>query len=127
MRDVAVVAPLKKLNLLVSKYTWNEVEKKLSRIFSKKENSAQSEGVILIQCVEDYFYYSLFGQIIADIRVTKNIQTEQYILRNFSVGSYAGVKRLIKSKIFVNRWVDEKWTNFSKSHSQSFLYPEVIV
>lgn len=122
MRDVAVVAPLKKLNLLVSKYTWNEVEKKLSRIFSKKENSAQSEGVILIQCVEDYFYYSLFGQIIADIRVTKNIQTEQYILRNFSVGSYAGVKRLIKSKIFVNRWVDEKWTNLYGSYCDRVAY-----
>jgi hypothetical protein len=91
---------LHKLHKLYKSYLWTETDRKLFSLFSslamKPKN--KSADLILIQCVEDYFYYSLFGQIISDLQETKNIQVEQYILRNFSVGSYKSVQRFVKSK-----------------------------
>ena len=115
---------LSKLKQLRKSYFWNEIEKKLFTVFSENLNkqNVQKKEVILIQCVEDYYYYSLFGLIIQDLRKLKNIQVEQYVLRNFSVGSYNNIRRFVKNKIFVNRWTDRKWTSLYGSYCNRIAY-----
>ncbi len=76
----------------------------------------------MIQCVEDSFYYGLFGQIITDLRKRKNIQAEQYVVRNFSVRSHRNAKSFIVSKLYENKIKDRKWINLYNSYCDKVAY-----
>jgi len=115
---------IKKFHKLYLNYFWTKKEKRLFGFFGKQEyksNDAQKE-LVLVQCVEDIFYYSLFGQIVTDIRKEKNINVEQYILRNFSVDSYKNVKKFLKSKLYFNRFMDRKWTRLYGTYCDKVAY-----
>lgn len=87
-----------------------------------KNPSPKRSKKILVQCVEDPFYYLLFGQIISDLQNKKSIEVEQYIVRNFSVGSYESVGKYLKSKLHNNRFKDQKWTKLYSSYCHRVAY-----
>jgi len=114
---------MNKIKLILDSYIWNAIEKKLFKVFSSQQKKPElNNNGVLIQCVEDYYYYSLFGQIIADIRATEEIQVEQYIVRNFSVGNYTGVKIFIKRKLLENHWSDKRWTALYGAYCNKVAY-----
>ncbi len=114
---------INKFLAIVKKYKWSIKEKKLFKIFKKQNNyRVRKKQLILIQCVEDPYYYALFGQIITDVREKKSICVDQYILRNFSVGSYKNFIKYIKSKVLNNRFMDKKWTNLYGSYCDEVAY-----
>lgn len=119
-----IVSFLSKLNIFLKNYLWSETEKKLFTLFEKKSLKFinKDADLVLIQCVEDYYYYSLFGQILTDLRKIKNIQAEQYILRNFSVASYRSVYKFLVRKVSVNHLSDKKWTRLYGAYCDRIAY-----
>ena len=115
---------LSKLYRLWKSYFWTETEHQLFNIFSQESNLSKNkdDDFILLQCVENYYYYSLFGQIVTDIRRKNNIQVEQYVLRNFNVATHSSLKSFIKSKLFNNRLMDKKWTNLYSAYCNKIAY-----
>jgi len=118
------VSFLGKLKRFWKSYFWTDTEKKLFTVFAKKstESGNKDSDLILIQCVEDYFYYSLFGLVVTNLQQKKNIWVEQYIPRNFSVASYLGIKNFLNSKLFVNRFKDKKWTRLYSAYCNEIAY-----
>lgn len=105
-------------------YRFNIKEAQLFDFFatSIKNPVSKTNTKILVQCVEDPFYYLLFGQIISDMQNKKSIEVEQYILRNFGVGSYESVGKYFKSKLHNNRFKDQKWTKLYNSYCHRVAY-----
>lgn len=98
-------------------------EKELYKSLSiKKKICIQKKEIILIQCVEDYYYFSLFGAITNTLREKKEIQVEQYILRNLTVGSYNNIFAFIKNILFSNRFRDNKWIKLYSAYCDDVAY-----
>jgi hypothetical protein len=92
-------------------------EKKIFNIFKKNKNSLNGKNdIVLIQCVEDYYYYGLFGTIVSSLKMTSNIKVDQYIVRNLTVGSMSSVRGFIISILFSNRFRDDKWKRLYSSY-----------
>lgn len=115
---------VRKLKNIRKNYYWNNIENKLFTEFSgySTKTGSKKRGNILVQCVEDYYYFSLFGQIITDLREESDVRVEQYVLRNFSVGSHFSIGRFIKTKLLANRWTDRKWTNLYEAYCNQVAF-----
>jgi len=102
----------------------SEVETKMFKFFKKRCNNTKIKknckiNTILVQTVEDYFYYGLFGKIISDIKDTRNINVEQIVIRNLSVGASKSFTGFLKSIFIYNRYKDKKWINLYSSFCDS--------
>ena len=85
--------------------------------FFRNKNSAHScasEATILIQNVEDPYYFCLFGSIITEMGRYRNFRVEQYISRSFHVNES---KNFIRFTLFraSNLVLGSKWVNAYKS------------
>ena len=94
-------------------------EKKLFTIFKNNKKSLKDrKSIVLVQCVEDYYFYSLFGAIVSSLRNNNNnnIRVDQYIVRALTLGSTSNVKSFIISILFSNRFKDDKWKRLFSSY-----------
>jgi hypothetical protein len=86
------------------------------KYFNDKHNSiTNKKDIILIQAVEDPFYYGLLGQIITCLKKEKDTKVNQIGIRNLSVGSSIGISGFLKSILLYNRIRDKKWTKLYSS------------
>jgi len=97
-------------------------EKKLYNFFKIKKNNSLNKKIILVQCVEDLYYFSLFGEIIKSLKQKQNIQVEQYTLRNLVLGETSSIYGAIKSILFHNRFRDSKWIKLYSSYCDNIAY-----
>jgi len=65
--------------------------------------------VVLVQCVEDLYYFGLFGQIVSSLREKNAIRVEQYVLRSLRVGEAKSLFTFIVSRLFINPLHSFKW------------------
>lgn len=72
---------------------------------------APSGRLIVVQCVEDYYYWGLFLSIISALRMEENISVEQYIVRSLRPHSSKSIKQLAVSLAFSNGFSDSKWVS----------------
>jgi hypothetical protein len=94
----------------------NKYEIEIYKHFNNKHNSiTNKKNIILIQAVEDTFYYGLFGQIITCLKEKKDIKVNQIAIRNLSVGSSINIFNFLKSVLLCNRIRDKKWTKLYSS------------
>ena len=76
-------------------------ENELFRYFKAvSKQAALPDQVVLVQCVEDPFYYGLFGQIASSLQEHASVRIEAFVLRSLNVGEsksifYFSVLRLI--------------------------------
>ena len=77
-------------------------------------NSNSSRQNILVQNVEDGYYFCLFGSIISEIAKHGNFRIEQYVLRSFHTNES---KNLIRFTLYrlSNLFLGIKWINAYKS------------
>jgi hypothetical protein len=80
-----------------------------------KNNTEKKSKLVLVQCVEDPFYFTTFAKIASDLSLNENIIVKQYVVRNFSVASHHSILRLFKSSIYSNYYTDIKWIKLYSS------------
>lgn len=79
--------------------------------FPKKKNAK----LVLVQCIEDYYYWGIFLSIITSLRANQEINVEQYIVRSLRPFSSSSIKQLIHSLLFVNYMSDAKWVSLYRA------------
>ncbi len=96
------------------------VEKELHNYFSLKKRKRKTDNIILVQCVEDYIYYGLFGKVIGSMK--QNVVVEQCVVRNLTLGATSSFSSFLKSILLNNRFRDNKWTKLYSSYCDNVAY-----
>ena len=97
-------------------------EKKLKKQFIKEKKDNSPELKILVQNVEDLYYYCLFGTFIKSLSKTRNIHVDQFVQRNLTLGSTSKITSFLKSIFLNNRLRDNKWIRFYSSFCDGIAY-----
>lgn len=79
------------------------------------------ERVLLVQCVEDVFYFALFGQIAASLREQQLVRVEQLVLRSLTLGESKSLGMFIKAQL-LNVLANYKWTRIYRSFCDGIGY-----
>ncbi len=115
------------IKFVKNNYFLSDIEKQLYISFSIKSdiNNSSKKSVtkkILVQTVEDHFYFGLFGAIISSMNKENNIYVEQYVPRNLTLGSSKNIYTAIKSFIFYNKFFDQKWIKLYSAYANNVAY-----
>jgi len=86
-----------------------------------RKPSISSSDVVLVQCVEDLYYFGVFGQIISSLRERRSIQVEQFVLRSFQVGESRSLMVFLAYRLF-NRLLGSKWVRLYSSFCDGVGY-----
>lgn len=102
---------IKKINSFVRKQlAFDTREKILFEHFSQIPKSVVSKkNIALVQCVEDPFYFALFGQIICSLRKDQDLWVDQYIFRSLNVNEMVSINRFLFLRLIVNSLAIKKW------------------
>jgi hypothetical protein len=87
-----------------------------------KQDSVTESVVLLLQCVEDPFYFGLFGQIATSLRKQKLIRVEQFVLHSLNVGEMNSLMAFIKFRFILNPLRRYKWIRLYSSFSDGIAY-----
>lgn len=85
---------------------------KLRELLSNLINNvpvSKNSKTITIQCVEDFYFFSIFCALTSELKIKNNVSFEQYIVRSLSVGSSQSTAKWLKSCLLSNRLTDKKW------------------
>ena len=105
------------------KYTFilTNQEKQLYKNFDVKSTgdiNIQQQNIILLQCIEDYYYFALFGLIVKGLKndQVNKFTVMQYVPRNSSVGASKNLLGILKSFLLYNGFRDNKWIKLYSSY-----------
>ena len=87
-----------------------------------RQDSFPGRVVMLVQCVEDPFYFGLFGQIVFSLRKQQPIRVEQFVLRSLNVGESESLWIFIKSRFVLNKLQNHKWVRLYGSFCNDVAY-----
>lgn len=77
---------------------------------------------VLVQCVEDLYYFGLFGQIASALHERQSVRVEQYVLRSLRVGEAKSFLTFIVSRLFINPLHSFKWVRLYESFCDGVGY-----
>ncbi len=113
---------LERIAYLKSCLLRDEQQKSLFEYFkAKPRRPVSSTNVVLVQCVEDLFYFGLFGEIVISLQKVQPIRAETFVLRSLTVGESKSV-----SLYFLRRLIsclhNYKWTRLYSSFCDAVGY-----
>lgn len=97
--------PLKRYDRLA---TMSKVEKDAYKYLASSNHSGDQTDVILVQTVERFCYYALFGLIVKSMRKHKAIHVEQFVLSSIQENESTSLKQFLKLR-FVGKARTKKW------------------
>jgi hypothetical protein len=83
---------------------------------------AASADVVLVQCVEDLYYFGVFGRIICSLRERRPIRAEQFVLRSLQLGESKSLLRFVAFRLLINRLASSKWVRLYNSFCDGVGY-----
>jgi len=86
------------------------------------QGNGTGKEVVLLQCVEDNYYFGLFGQIVSTLREKHPIRAELYVLRSLNVGESRTMLAYLKSRCITNLLNNFKWTRLYRSFCDRIGY-----
>jgi len=81
-----------------------------------------SDDVVLVQCVEDYYYFGLFAEIGLALKLSANVNVQQLVVRCLRPGSSQSFKSFVFSLLFTNWFTDNKWVRLYSSFCERVAY-----
>jgi hypothetical protein len=88
----------------------------------KKIKSGMQKDVVLVQCVEDEYYFGLFGLIVSSLCESYPVRVEQYIVRCLNVGESYSFLTFIKNRLIINPLLKYKWKRLFSSFCDSVAF-----
>ncbi len=107
---------------LYNTFYLSKLEKRLYKKLFRKKNPKKNAELILIQCTEDIFYFSLFGSIINKLSEKNSLIVHQYVQRSLTLGTTSNISSFLKSIILNNRFRDNKWIKLHSSYVDNIAY-----
>jgi len=112
----------------IKRWFTSSQEKALSDYFkSLRKERATSSEVVLVECVEDLYYFGLFGQIASSLHEKDSIRIEQYILRSLRVGEANSIFDFLASRLFINTLHNIKWIGLYRSFCDGIGYSNTSI
>jgi hypothetical protein len=98
-------------------------ESALYRHFNARSARAASRAsaTVLVQSVEDPYYFGLFGLIVSTLRSLRAIRPEQFVLNSPRVGESRSVRRFFQSR-FINWLSLTKWVRLYRAYCDAVGY-----
>lgn len=114
----------KKAKSLVKLVSVSAIEQSIFSYFvaSKRNSCLKGVDTLLVQCVEDPFYFALFGQIATSIQKKRDISIEQYIFRSLCIGETRSIRHFVQTRWVVNPRLSRKWKNLYGSFCDGVAY-----
>lgn len=98
----------------------------LNTLRSKKPRASD---IVLVQCVEDPFYYGLLGQIVSSLRRERQIRVEMFCYHSLFLGESVSCYSFMRIR-FINWLIGRKWSKLYDAlcdglgyRSTSWAYP----
>jgi hypothetical protein len=101
-----------KAKKLIATKLENDFFNYFSRLSTKQR---KPESVVLVQCVEDLYYYGLFGQICSSLQASHSISVEQYVVRCLNVAESSSIFSFFKARFIINPLLSYKWRHLFSS------------
>lgn len=122
-----IISKLRKLpSLIRQNLAFDPQQNAFFKYFSAiKKHGKSKQSVVLVQCVEDLFYFGLFGQIINALREHQSIRVEQFVLRSLNVGEAQNVFAFLYARLFLNPSIGRKWIRLFNSFCDGVAYRSV--
>ena len=112
-----------KLPLLLRKHlVLDPQQNSLFQYFRSTHRPSPARSVVLVQCVEDLFYFGLFGQIVSSLREKQSIRVEQFVLRSLNVGESKSFFTFINKRLVKNPLLSHKWIRLYRSFCNGVAY-----
>lgn len=92
-----------------------------------KQDAELPQVTMLVQCVEDSFFFGLFGQIVVSLREQQPVRVEQFILRSLNVGESESFWIFTKIRCVISKLYRRKWVNLYSSFCDSVGYSSTCV
>ena len=97
-------------------------EKRVYQYFKKMYwPTLGSRNVVLVQCVEDIYYFSLFGRVVTSLREHCSVRVEQFVLNSLRSGESDSLKGFLRTR-FIYVLVGKKWVGLYKSFCDGVGY-----
>lgn len=99
--------------IIRTRYFSTRAEAALAAKYRAQNRLHQSKAdapLVSMQCVEDPFYFCLFGEIVTALRSYGPVRTDQYVLRSFRTGISQSAGNFLQSLLYSNPLSDWKWT-----------------
>ena len=94
----------------------------ISQYFRKNYKKTKSAtDIILVQTVEDVYFFALFGLVTSSLAANKPIRIEQLIFHSVRVGESEGLVKFIGSRL-VNRMLCKKWGGLYSAFCDGIAY-----
>jgi hypothetical protein len=84
--------------------------------------SAPAGEVVLVQCVEDPFYFGLFGRIATSLRERQPVRVEQFVLRSVIPGESGSFWLFLKTRLITSPLAGRKWVRLYGSFCDGIAY-----
>lgn len=114
-----LIAMVKQLKEWLSDPQQNSLAKYFTGL---RHNDASAKNVILVQCVEDSYYFGLFGQLASSFREKHAIRVDQYVLRSLRVAESKSFFTFIVSRLLINPLHSFKWVRLYRSFCDGVGY-----
>jgi predicted pyridoxine 5'-phosphate oxidase superfamily flavin-nucleotide-binding protein len=98
-------------------------ESALYRYFSARSprEASRPSAAVLVQSVEDPYYFGLFGLIVSALRNLRALRPEQFVLNSPRVGESRSVRRFLQSR-FINWLSLTKWIRLYRAYCGAVGY-----
>ena len=105
-------------------YFLTPLQKRLRDHVLQENRHRRVEGgpVILVQCVEDYFYFGVFSKIAAGLRKCGPLRVDQYSLHSLRQGSSVSLRRFFWNNVRQNFITDRKWRALYRAFADRTAY-----
>lgn len=89
---------------------------------NRSRRSLDDAPLVSMQCVEDPFYFCLFGEIVTSLRDHGPVRTDQYVLRSLRLGASQSPGQFLSALVYANPFSDWKWTRLYSSFCDRVAY-----
>ncbi len=80
-----------------------------SRLLLRNPESSRKDGpLIVLNCVNDRFFFTLFGELITGLRASGPVRVDRYISNSLMAGAYTSAWRYLSTRLEANALVDSK-------------------
>lgn len=107
---------------LQTTFTLSNIEKRLYTYFKESNTRVTNSKIVLIQCVEDYAYFGLFGEIAKLLKENQKFRIEQYTFGVLEVGTTNRIRSFLFSLLHNSRFRHNKWIKLYSSYSDGIAY-----
>lgn len=112
------------VNLVRTSYFLTPVETAFHRRFSRGGRLQQEPEapLVLVQAPHDYYYFCLFGEIIAGLRKVGPLRIQQYTVRDLRLGSTQSLRKAFWNLVAENCFSDWKWQRLYRAFAEGIAY-----